>query len=168
MLYGPAGVPRLATRCLCVEHMAGCLLVPCAPMSMSVPLPSCYLIIVSRWLSCVSLVTLVVSLYSSPCVCSPVLIPLSFVCLMSCECFMSDCAPVLLPALLVFFPFGVVFVLLCFYFIIKRTFSPAFESSTSSHVTERISQDEDSAEEGFGPPTTRHYLQPPIPTHPPV
>ncbi len=44
--HGPAGVPRLATRCLCVEHMACCLLVPCAPMSIVCPLPS-YLIIVS-------------------------------------------------------------------------------------------------------------------------
>ncbi len=35
-------------------------------------------------------------------------------------------------------------------------------------MTEWISQDEDSPEEGFGSPTTRHYLQPPIPTHPPV
>ncbi len=46
--HGPAGVPRLATRCLCVlsTWLVVCL-VPCAPMSIVCPLPSCYLIIVS-------------------------------------------------------------------------------------------------------------------------
>ncbi len=72
-----------------------------------------------------------------------------------------------LPACL-FFPFGVVFVVHLFHLLLNTLISSAFESSTSSLLTEGISQDEDSAEEGFGSPTTRHYLQPPIPTHPPV
>ncbi len=39
--HGPAGVPRLATRCLCVlsTWLVVCL-VPCAPMSIVCPLPS--------------------------------------------------------------------------------------------------------------------------------
>ncbi len=47
---------------LCVEHMACCLLVPC------------YLIIVSVAPAVSPLLPSFVSLYSSPCVCSPVLI----------------------------------------------------------------------------------------------
>ncbi len=51
---------------------------------------------------------------------------------------MFDCAPVFcLPAC--FFPFGVVFVVLCFVLLLKITILSAFESSTSSLVTERIS-----------------------------
>ncbi len=49
-------------------------LVPCAPMSIVCPLPSCYLIIVSVAPAVSPSLPSFVSLYSSPCVCSPVLI----------------------------------------------------------------------------------------------
>ncbi len=133
-------------------------------MSIVCPLPSCYLIIVSVAPAVSTSLPSFVSLYSllvSAVLCWSVVFHVS----MSCELNVWLCSS-LLPACL-FFPFGVVYVLL-FHFIIKTLISSAFESSTSSLLTERISQDEDSAEEGFGPPTTRHYLQPPIPTHPPV
>ncbi len=73
--HGPAGVPRLATRCLCLlsTWLVVCL-VPCAPMSIVCPLPSCYLIIVSVAPAVSPSLPSFVSLYSSPCVCSPVLI----------------------------------------------------------------------------------------------
>ncbi len=73
--HGPADVPRLATRCLCVlsTWLVVCL-VPCAPMSIVCPLPSCYLIIVSVAPAVSPSLPSFVSLYSSPCVCSPVLI----------------------------------------------------------------------------------------------
>ncbi len=73
--HGPAGVPRLATRCLCVlsTWLVVCL-VPCAPMSIVCPLPSCYLIIVSVAPAVSPSLPSFVSLYSSPCVCSLVLI----------------------------------------------------------------------------------------------
>ncbi len=75
LCHGPAGVPRLATRCLCVlsTWLVVCL-VPCAPMSIVCPLPSCYLIIVSVAPAVSPSLPSFVSLYSSPCVCSLVLI----------------------------------------------------------------------------------------------
>ncbi len=116
--HGPAGVPRLATRCLCLlsTWLVVCL-VPCAPMSIVCPLPSCYLIIVSVAPAVSPSLPSFVSLYSSPCVCSPVLIRcLSCVFVMWVSCWL--CSSLLSACL--FFPLGVVFVLL-FYFVIKET-----------------------------------------------
>ncbi len=118
LCHGPAGVPRLATRCLCVlsTWLVVCL-VPCAPMSIVCPLPSCYLIIVSVAPAVSPSLPSFVSLYSllvSAVLCWSVVFHVSS----SCE-FHVDCAPVFcLPACL-FFPFGVVFVVHLFHFIIK-------------------------------------------------
>ncbi len=125
-------MPRLATRCLCVlsTWLVVCL-VPCAPMSIVCPLPSCYLIIVSVAPAVSPSLPLFVSLYSllvSAVLCWSVVL--------RHVTFMFDCAPVFcLPACLpacLFFPFGVVFVALLFHFIILNLISSALESSTSS------------------------------------
>ncbi len=132
LCHGPAGVPRLATRCLCVlsTWLVVCL-VPCARMSIVCPLPSCYLIIVSVAPAVSPSLPSFVSLYSllvSAVLCWSVVFHVS----MSCELNVWLCSS-LLPACL-FFPFGVVYVLL-FHFIIKTLISSAFESSTSSLLT---------------------------------
>ncbi len=113
-----------------------CLLVPCAPMSIVCPLPSCYLIIVSVAPAVSPSLPSFVSLYSSPCVCSPVLIRcLSCVIRrVSVSCLTVLQSSACLPACL-FFPFGVVFVIHLFHLLLKTLISSAFESSTSSLVT---------------------------------
>jgi len=103
--HGPAGVPRLATRCLCVlsTRLVVCL-VPCAPMSIVCPLPSCYLIIVSVAPAVSPSLPSFVSLYSllvSAVLCWSVVFHVSYVTWV----FHVDCAPVLcLPACLLVFP----------------------------------------------------------------
>ncbi len=116
--HGPAGVPRLATRCLCLlsTWLVVCL-VPCAPMSIVCPLPSCYLIIVSVAPAVSPSLPSFVSLYSSPCVCSPVLIR----CLSCVECHVSSCLTVLQSsACLLVFPLRGGFCCSLFCFIIKN------------------------------------------------
>ncbi len=118
LCHGPAGVPRLATRCLCVlsTWLVVCL-VPCAPMSIVCPLPSCYLIIVSVAPAVSPSLPLFVSLYSllvSAVLCWSVVFHVS-----SSREFHVDCAPVFCRPACLFFPFGVVFVVHLFHFIIK-------------------------------------------------
>ncbi len=115
---GPAGVPRLATRCLCLlsTWLVVCL-VPCAPMSIVCPLPSCYVIIVSVAPAVSPSLPSFVSLYSSPCVCSPVLIR----CLSCVEYHVSSCLTVLQSACLpaCFSPSGWFLLFICFILSLK-------------------------------------------------
>ncbi len=111
--HGPAGVPRLATRCLCLLSTWLVCLVPCAPMSIVCPLPSCYLIIVSVAPAVSPSLPSFASLYSSPCVCSPVLIR----CL---SCVFVMLTVLQFSACLLVFPLRGGFCSL-FYFVIKET-----------------------------------------------
>ncbi len=128
LCHGPAGVPRLATRCLCVlsTWLVVCL-VPCAPMSIVCPLPSCYVIIVSV---APAVSPYIVSLCLQSCA-----DPLSFVCLMWVKCL----TVLQSSACLLVFPLrgGLCSSFVSFYYY-KTLISSAFESSTSSLVTAHL------------------------------
>ncbi len=133
LCHGPAGVPRLATRCLCLLSTWLVCLVPCAPMSIVCPLPSCYLIIVSVAPAVSPSLPSFVSLYSSPCVCSPVLIR----CL-SCVVRYVSVSCLTVPqssACLLVFPLRGGFCSLFCLTLLLKDLSSAFESSTSFLVT---------------------------------
>ncbi len=130
--HGPAGVPWLATRCLCVlsTWLVVCL-VPCAPMSIVCPLPSCYLIIVSVAPAVSPSLPSFVSLYS---LLMSAILGWSVVFHVSCVTWVFHVwlCPSLLPACLLVFPLRGGFCSLFCLTLLLKDLSSAFESSTPS------------------------------------
>ncbi len=118
--HGPAGVPWPATRCLCVlsTWLVVCCWCPRALLSIVCPLSSCYPIIVSVALPVSPLFVSLFSLLVSVVLCWSVV--LCRVCMLK------------VTALCLSFSLRGGFCSSSFYFIIKKTHLPAFESSPSS------------------------------------
>ncbi len=102
---------------LYVEYMVCCLLlVPCAPMSIVCPLPSCYPIIVSVAPPVSPSLPSFVSIFYPPGVCSPVLIH----CLSSFVCYVNCTTVACLPFIIYYYFFTFKKCYVFFFFIIQN------------------------------------------------